>query len=182
MEGSLTYWLNFLVTPIWGVSGRLGLFLIASHLIVKFNFPFLDMGIDGCFGSINFIIHGKCNRLLLCNQNKKFWIFIGICRGCSIWKKWVHIQTNNLYFWLLLLVLSSCVSPMIFLVMQDLLRDTDDNDLGPAISHFFNCFFGSCQAVGTKVSANGLHSRATKKVCPQKINTHGFLVTVSATS
>ncbi|KAF9675620.1 hypothetical protein SADUNF_Sadunf09G0051100 [Salix dunnii] len=48
-------------------------------------------------------------------------------------------------------------------ILKDLLRDTDDNDLGPAISHFFNCFFGSCQAVGTKVSANGLHSRATKK-------------------
>jgi hypothetical protein len=62
--------------------------------------------------------------------------------------------------------------------MQDLLRDTDDNDLGPAISHFFNCFFGTCQAVGIKVSANGPHSRAAKKVCPQKINSHSFLVTV----
>ncbi|KAJ6905390.1 clustered mitochondria protein-like isoform X1 [Populus alba x Populus x berolinensis] len=48
-------------------------------------------------------------------------------------------------------------------ILKDLLRDTDDNDLGPAISHFFNCFFGSCQAVGIKVSANGPHSRAAKK-------------------
>ncbi|KAI9388467.1 hypothetical protein POPTR_009G065300v4 [Populus trichocarpa] len=48
-------------------------------------------------------------------------------------------------------------------ILKDLLRDTDDNDLGPAISHFFNCFFGTCQAVGIKVSANGPHSRAAKK-------------------
>ncbi|KAG6761117.1 hypothetical protein POTOM_034312 [Populus tomentosa] len=48
-------------------------------------------------------------------------------------------------------------------ILKDLLRDTDDNDLGLAISHFFNCFFGSCQAVGIKVSANGPHSRAAKK-------------------
>ncbi|KAG6789542.1 hypothetical protein POTOM_005645 [Populus tomentosa] len=48
-------------------------------------------------------------------------------------------------------------------VLKDLLRDTDDNDLGPAISHFYNCFFGSCQAVGVKVSTNNSPSRATKK-------------------
>ncbi|CAK7330747.1 unnamed protein product [Dovyalis caffra] len=46
---------------------------------------------------------------------------------------------------------------------KDLLRDTGDNDLGPAISHFFNCFFGSCEAAGIKVSVNSSHSRATKK-------------------
>ncbi|KAL9367718.1 hypothetical protein Peur_038917 [Populus x canadensis] len=48
-------------------------------------------------------------------------------------------------------------------LLKDLLRDTDDNDLGPAISHFYNCFFGSCQAVGVKVSTNNSPSRATKK-------------------
>ncbi|KAH8520022.1 hypothetical protein H0E87_001471 [Populus deltoides] len=48
-------------------------------------------------------------------------------------------------------------------IRSDLLRDTDDNDLGPAISHFYNCFFGSCQAVGVKVSTNNSPSRATKK-------------------
>ncbi|KAJ6424643.1 hypothetical protein OIU84_025423 [Salix udensis] len=48
-------------------------------------------------------------------------------------------------------------------LLKDLLRDTDDSDLGPAISHFFNCFFGSCQAVGVKVSTNSSPSRATKK-------------------
>ncbi|KAJ6948503.1 hypothetical protein NC651_002746 [Populus alba x Populus x berolinensis] len=48
-------------------------------------------------------------------------------------------------------------------VLKDLLRDTDDNDLGPAISHFYNCFFGSCQAVGVKGSTNNSPSRATKK-------------------
>ncbi|XP_073268785.1 clustered mitochondria protein isoform X2 [Populus alba] len=48
-------------------------------------------------------------------------------------------------------------------VLKDLLRDTDDNDLGPAVSHFYNCFFGSCQAVGVKGSTNNSPSRATKK-------------------
>ncbi|KAI5603810.1 hypothetical protein BDE02_01G243800 [Populus trichocarpa] len=48
-------------------------------------------------------------------------------------------------------------------LLKDLLRDTDDNHLGPAISHFYNCFFGSCQAVGLKVSTNNSPSRATKK-------------------
>ncbi|KAK9283136.1 hypothetical protein L1049_011367 [Liquidambar formosana] len=48
-------------------------------------------------------------------------------------------------------------------ILKDVLRDTEDHDLGPAISHFFNCFFGSCQAVDVKVTANSMHSRTQKK-------------------
>lgn len=49
--------------------------------------------------------------------------------------------------------------------MQDVLRETEDHDLGLAIAHLFNCFFGSCQAVGGKVTGNNMHSRTQKKVC-----------------
>ena len=48
---------------------------------------------------------------------------------------------------------------------QDVLRDIEDHDIAPAISHFFNCFFGSIQAVGSKVAANNMQSRTHKKVC-----------------
>ncbi|KAJ4850623.1 hypothetical protein Tsubulata_022193 [Turnera subulata] len=48
-------------------------------------------------------------------------------------------------------------------ILKDLLRDTEDHNLGPAITHFFNCFFGSCQAVGAKVSSNSSQSRSQKK-------------------
>ncbi|KAJ8899216.1 hypothetical protein K2173_012392 [Erythroxylum novogranatense] len=43
--------------------------------------------------------------------------------------------------------------------LLDVPCDTEDYDLGPASSHFLNCFFGSCQAVGLKVV-----SRSHKKV------------------
>ncbi|KAF5445836.1 hypothetical protein F2P56_031520 [Juglans regia] len=48
-------------------------------------------------------------------------------------------------------------------ILKDVLRNTEDHDFGPAISHFFNCFFGSYQAVGAKVIANVMHSRTHKK-------------------
>ncbi|CAB4298428.1 unnamed protein product [Prunus armeniaca] len=48
-------------------------------------------------------------------------------------------------------------------IIKDALRETDDHDIGPAISHFFNCFFGSSQAVGSKVAANSVQSRTPKK-------------------
>ena len=48
--------------------------------------------------------------------------------------------------------------------MQDALRETEDHDLGPAISHFFNCLFGSCQAVATKGAVSITQSRTPKKV------------------
>ncbi|XP_044493286.1 clustered mitochondria protein-like isoform X2 [Mangifera indica] len=48
-------------------------------------------------------------------------------------------------------------------IIKDLLRDIEDHDLGPAIAHFLNCFFGSCQNVGGKVAANSMQSRTQKK-------------------
>lgn len=59
------------------------------------------------------------------------------------------------------------------LILQDLLRDTDDHDLGPAISHFFNCFFGQSQAVHLKGMGNNVQSRIQKKV--QYISCHSFI-------
>ncbi|KAE8038191.1 hypothetical protein FH972_010723 [Carpinus fangiana] len=48
-------------------------------------------------------------------------------------------------------------------ILKDVLRNTEDHDFGPAVSHFFNCFFGSCQAVGAKVAANTIQSRTHRK-------------------
>ncbi|XP_050284161.1 clustered mitochondria protein-like [Quercus robur] len=48
-------------------------------------------------------------------------------------------------------------------ILKDVLRDVGDHDIAPAISHFFNCFFGSIQAVGSKVAANNMQSRTHKK-------------------
>ncbi|KAI4333165.1 hypothetical protein L6164_018005 [Bauhinia variegata] len=48
-------------------------------------------------------------------------------------------------------------------IIKDILRDTEDHDLAPAISHFLNCLFGICQALSGKVTANGFQSRAPKK-------------------
>lgn len=48
--------------------------------------------------------------------------------------------------------------------MQDALRDTEDHDLGHAMSHFFNCFIGKVQAVSAKGVANSTHSKNQKKV------------------
>ncbi|XP_031255928.1 clustered mitochondria protein-like [Pistacia vera] len=48
-------------------------------------------------------------------------------------------------------------------IIKDVLRDIEDHDLGPALAHFFNCFFGSCQTVGGKVAANSMQSKTQKK-------------------
>lgn len=49
-------------------------------------------------------------------------------------------------------------------ILQDILRDTEDHDIGPAVSHFFNCFFGQSQAVNLKGMGNNVQSRIQKKV------------------
>jgi len=49
--------------------------------------------------------------------------------------------------------------------MQDLLRETEDHDLAPAVSHFLNCLFGSCQAPSGKATTNSTQSKTPKKVC-----------------
>ncbi|XP_010523680.1 PREDICTED: clustered mitochondria protein [Tarenaya hassleriana] len=55
-----------------------------------------------------------------------------------------------------------CVSEIIVRsakhILKGVLRDTEDHDVGPAISHFLNCFFGNCQA-----AANSLHAKNQKK-------------------
>ncbi|KAG5539026.1 hypothetical protein RHGRI_019547 [Rhododendron griersonianum] len=49
-------------------------------------------------------------------------------------------------------------------VLKDVLRDSEDHDVGPAIAHFFNCFFGNCQATAAvKGTPNGVQSRVQKK-------------------
>ncbi|CAL0310303.1 unnamed protein product [Lupinus luteus] len=48
-------------------------------------------------------------------------------------------------------------------VIKDLLRDTEDHDLAPAVSHFLNCLFGNCQAPGGKAIASTTQSRNPKK-------------------
>ncbi|XP_011087269.1 clustered mitochondria protein [Sesamum indicum] len=49
-------------------------------------------------------------------------------------------------------------------IIKDILRDTEDHDLGLALSHFFNCFVGKVQAVSVKGVANNSHSKTQKKV------------------
>ncbi|KAH6812998.1 tetratricopeptide repeat protein [Perilla frutescens var. frutescens] len=48
-------------------------------------------------------------------------------------------------------------------VIKDALRDTEDHDIGQAISHFFNCFVGKVQAVSAKGAANSTHTKNHKK-------------------
>lgn len=62
--------------------------------------------------------------------------------------------------------------------MQDFLRDSEDHDLGPALSHFLNCLFGNCQAISGKGVANSTHSRTLKKVKKFFSGSSNFLVKV----
>jgi protein TIF31 len=48
-------------------------------------------------------------------------------------------------------------------ILKDVLRDIEDHDIAGAISHVFNCFFGTFQAVGMKVTANNMQSRTHRK-------------------
>ncbi|KAF9597346.1 hypothetical protein IFM89_017249 [Coptis chinensis] len=48
-------------------------------------------------------------------------------------------------------------------ILKDILRDSQDHDLGPAVSHFLNCFFGHIQPHGTKGAANNTPSKTQKK-------------------
>ncbi|TKY49558.1 Clustered mitochondria protein [Spatholobus suberectus] len=48
-------------------------------------------------------------------------------------------------------------------IIKDLLRETEDHDLAPALSHFLNCLFGSCQAPSGKVTATSTQSKTPKK-------------------
>uniref|UniRef100_A0A2N9FQD6 Clu domain-containing protein n=1 Tax=Fagus sylvatica TaxID=28930 RepID=A0A2N9FQD6_FAGSY len=55
-------------------------------------------------------------------------------------------------------------------ILKDVLRDIEDHDIAGAISHFFNCFFGTFQAVGTKVTANNMQSRTHRKLTVEAIS------------
>ncbi|KAK9741090.1 hypothetical protein RND81_03G080800 [Saponaria officinalis] len=48
-------------------------------------------------------------------------------------------------------------------LLKDILRDTEDHELGPAVSLFFNCFFGDFQAVPEK-NINTVQRRSQKKI------------------
>nr|GLL40869.1 clustered mitochondria protein-like [Ipomoea trifida] len=48
-------------------------------------------------------------------------------------------------------------------IFKDIIRDSEDHDVGSAISHFLNCFFGNIQSVPSKVGTNSVHSRNQKK-------------------
>ncbi|KAE8677489.1 Clustered mitochondria protein [Hibiscus syriacus] len=39
-------------------------------------------------------------------------------------------------------------------ILKDVLRDTEDHDLGPAIAHFLSCFFGSSLSVAAKLTSS----------------------------
>ncbi|KAH9621361.1 hypothetical protein KSS87_005683 [Heliosperma pusillum] len=51
-------------------------------------------------------------------------------------------------------------------LVKDVLRDTEEHELGPAISHFLNCLFGDVQSVPEKPSGNALQRRSHKKEQP----------------
>lgn len=48
-------------------------------------------------------------------------------------------------------------------LLKDIVRDTDDHELGPSVAHFFNCFFGNSQVVSEKSSGSNLQRRSQKK-------------------
>lgn len=48
------------------------------------------------------------------------------------------------------------------MLLQDILRDIEDHDIGAAVSHFLNCFFGN--VTGGKASTNSVHAKNQKKV------------------
>lgn len=45
-----------------------------------------------------------------------------------------------------------------------MLRDSQDYDLGPVISHFFNCFFGNVLPPSEKGAIDNSQPRSQKKV------------------
>ncbi|KAG8072136.1 hypothetical protein GUJ93_ZPchr0006g40761 [Zizania palustris] len=47
-------------------------------------------------------------------------------------------------------------------VVKEILRQSPDHDIGPAISHFLNCFIGNILSASTKGSVDGAHSKVQK--------------------
>lgn len=52
-------------------------------------------------------------------------------------------------------------------VLQDILRDTADHDIGHAIAHFFNCLFGD----GQTASGKGVGNSNSQFKNQKKVNT-----------
>ncbi|KAL4562037.1 hypothetical protein LXL04_034226 [Taraxacum kok-saghyz] len=48
-------------------------------------------------------------------------------------------------------------------ILKDMLRDTADHDIGPAVAHFFNCLFGDCEAVSGKTVTNNNNNNTQSK-------------------
>lgn len=53
------------------------------------------------------------------------------------------------------------------MVVQDVLRDTADHDIGHAVAHFFNCFFGDGQRASGKGVATS--KKQTKRNSRSKV-------------
>ena len=48
------------------------------------------------------------------------------------------------------------------MVIQNILSDIEDHDIGAAVSHFLNCLFGN--VTGGKASTNNVNAKNQKKV------------------
>uniref|UniRef100_A0A1J3FQ72 Clustered mitochondria protein homolog n=1 Tax=Noccaea caerulescens TaxID=107243 RepID=A0A1J3FQ72_NOCCA len=48
-------------------------------------------------------------------------------------------------------------------ILKDTLRDIEDHDIGAAVSHFLNCFFGNYLAAGGKAGTNSSNAKTPKK-------------------
>lgn len=48
-------------------------------------------------------------------------------------------------------------------IFKDFLRNSEDHELGPAMSHFLNCLFGNCQAISGKGVASSTKVRTPNK-------------------
>jgi hypothetical protein len=58
------------------------------------------------------------------------------------------------------------VDDCLLLLLQEILRQSPDHNIAPAVAHFLNCFAGKVLAASTKGSAGSTQSK-TQKVCNQ---------------
>ncbi|WOL12357.1 clustered mitochondria protein-like [Canna indica] len=60
-------------------------------------------------------------------------------------------------------------------ILQDFLRETEDHNVGSAITHFLNCFVGNVLPVGSKGSSDNMQKKNQKKAHGQMRRSHGAL-------
>ncbi|URE31156.1 hypothetical protein MUK42_16295 [Musa troglodytarum] len=60
-------------------------------------------------------------------------------------------------------------------ILKDLLRESEDHDLGPAITHFFNCFIGHVSPVAAKGNSDNMQSKTQKKAQGRHQSQHKFM-------